>query len=74
MATAHDFSQRLPAAGTSQELTALTDTFNELMASLVAAEQATEGPTSRRSRDWRLRSTRATRTPPATPSASARCR
>jgi putative nucleotidyltransferase with HDIG domain len=42
MATAHDFSQRLPAAGTSQELTALTDTFNELMASLVAAEQATE--------------------------------
>ena len=42
MATAHDFSQRLPPAGTSQELTALTDTFNELMASLVAAEQATE--------------------------------
>jgi putative nucleotidyltransferase with HDIG domain len=42
MATAHDFSQRLPAAGTSQELTALTDTFNELMASLLAAEQATE--------------------------------
>jgi putative nucleotidyltransferase with HDIG domain len=42
MANAHDFSQRLPADGTSQELTALTDTFNELMGSLAAAEQATE--------------------------------
>jgi putative nucleotidyltransferase with HDIG domain len=42
LASAHDFSQRLPAPGTSLELNALTDTFNELMSSLVAAEQATE--------------------------------
>jgi putative nucleotidyltransferase with HDIG domain len=43
LASAHDFSQRLPPPDTSLELNVLTDTFNELMSSLAAAEQATEG-------------------------------
>jgi putative nucleotidyltransferase with HDIG domain len=42
VAEARDFSQRLPGSGTSLEVNALTDTFNQLMGSLAAAEQATE--------------------------------
>ena len=42
MARLHEFSRQLPRLGSSRELDALTDTFNELMASLVAAEAATE--------------------------------
>jgi putative nucleotidyltransferase with HDIG domain len=36
------FSQRLPLLGSSQELDALTTTFNEMMTSIVAAEEETE--------------------------------
>ena len=42
MASAQDRSLRLPRHGSSQELDALTDTFNELMSSLAAAEAETE--------------------------------
>jgi putative nucleotidyltransferase with HDIG domain len=42
MAKLHEFSRQLPRTGSSRELDTLTDTFNELMASLVAAEAATE--------------------------------
>jgi putative nucleotidyltransferase with HDIG domain len=42
MTTARDFSRRLPLSGSSQELDALTATFNEMMTSLVAAEEETE--------------------------------
>ena len=42
MTTAREFSRRLPPSGSSEELDALTGTFNEMMASLVAAEDETE--------------------------------
>jgi putative nucleotidyltransferase with HDIG domain len=41
MARLREFSHRLPRAGASQELDALTDTFNALTASLLAAENDT---------------------------------
>jgi putative nucleotidyltransferase with HDIG domain len=42
MSRLHEFSRQLPRLGSSRELDDLTDTFNELMRSLVAAEAATE--------------------------------
>jgi putative nucleotidyltransferase with HDIG domain len=42
MAATRAFTRRLPASGSSEELDALADTFNELMASLRAAEEQTE--------------------------------
>jgi len=42
MTSAREFSRRLPLSGSSQELDALTGTFNEMMTSLVAAEDETE--------------------------------
>ena len=42
MAAARSFTRRLPASGSSEELDALTDTFNELMTSLQTAEAQTE--------------------------------
>jgi putative nucleotidyltransferase with HDIG domain len=42
MARAREFSRSLPPSGSSRELDALTDTFNELMASLLAAESQTQ--------------------------------
>ena len=42
MTSAREFSRRLPLSGSSQELDALTGTFNEMMTSLVAAEGETE--------------------------------
>ncbi len=42
MTSAREFSRRLPPSGSSQELDALTGTFNEMMTSLVAAEDETE--------------------------------
>ena len=42
MAAAHDVTSRLPLTGSSREVDALTDTFNELMASVAAAEAQTE--------------------------------
>jgi len=42
MTSAREFSRRLPLSGSSQELDALTGTFNEMMTSLVAAENETE--------------------------------
>ncbi len=42
MTSAQDRSLRLPRHGSSQELDALTDTFNELMSSLASAEAETE--------------------------------
>ena len=42
MTSAQDRSLRLPRQGSSQELDALTDTFNELMSSLATAEAETE--------------------------------
>jgi putative nucleotidyltransferase with HDIG domain len=42
MAEARDFSQKVPRTGTSLELDAFTDTFNQMVASLQAAEAQTE--------------------------------
>jgi putative nucleotidyltransferase with HDIG domain len=42
MTSAREFSRRLPLSGSSQELDALTGTFNEMMTSLVVAEDETE--------------------------------
>jgi len=42
MTSAREFSRRLPLSGSSQELDALTGTFNEMMTSLVVAEGETE--------------------------------
>jgi putative nucleotidyltransferase with HDIG domain len=42
MARAREFTRSLPPSGSSRELDVLTDTFNELMASLEAAESQTE--------------------------------
>ena len=42
MTSAREFSRRLPLSGSSQELDALTGMFNEMMTSLVAAEEETE--------------------------------
>jgi HD-GYP domain-containing protein (c-di-GMP phosphodiesterase class II) len=42
MAHARDFSRALPVTGSSRELDALTDTFNQLIGSLASAEQQTE--------------------------------
>jgi putative nucleotidyltransferase with HDIG domain len=42
MASSHDVGARLPRTGSSQELDALTDTFNALMASVAEAEAQTE--------------------------------
>ena len=42
MAATHDVASRLPLTGSSLELDALTDTFNELMASVALAEAQTE--------------------------------
>jgi putative nucleotidyltransferase with HDIG domain len=43
MAASHDVTSRLPLTGSSRDLDALTDTFNELMASVALAEAQTEG-------------------------------
>ena len=62
----------LPLAGSSRELDALTDTFNELMASVAAGPRPRPRPrTPARSARSRLRSTRAIPTPPGTRIASA---
>jgi putative nucleotidyltransferase with HDIG domain len=42
IATTRDFESRLAPGGTSRELDALTDTFNQLMASVAAAEAETK--------------------------------
>jgi putative nucleotidyltransferase with HDIG domain len=42
MAATHDVTSRLPPTGSSREVDALTDTFNELMASVALAEAQTE--------------------------------
>ncbi len=42
MTSAREFSRRLPLSRSSQELDALTGTFNEMMTSLVVAESETE--------------------------------
>ena len=42
MAASHDVTSRLPRTGSSRELDALTDTFNDLMASVALAEAQTE--------------------------------
>ena len=42
MAASHDVTSRLPLTGSSRELDALTDTFNDLMASVALAEAQTE--------------------------------
>ena len=42
IATSRDFESRLPPGGSSQEVDALTDTFNQLMASVAAAEAETK--------------------------------
>lgn len=42
MARVRDFSRQLPRTGSSRELDTLTDTFNELMSSLGAAEAQSE--------------------------------
>lgn len=42
MAAAHDVDSRLPLTGSSLELDTLTDTFNDLMASVAEAESQTE--------------------------------
>ncbi len=42
MAATHDVTSRLPLTGSSRELDALTDTFNDLMASVALAEAQTE--------------------------------
>src|SRR5262249_7979542 len=39
MSLSHDVTRRLPLSGSSRELDALTTTFNELMASVAAAEE-----------------------------------
>jgi putative nucleotidyltransferase with HDIG domain len=42
MIASHDVDSRLPLSGSSRELDTLTDTFNALMASVVAAEAQTQ--------------------------------
>ena len=42
MAASHDVKARLPLTGSSREVDALTDTFNDLMASVATAEAQTE--------------------------------
>lgn len=42
MARARDFGRRLPSTGSARELDGLTDTFNQMMASISAAEAQTE--------------------------------
>ena len=42
MAASHDVNSRLPLTGSSREIDALTETFNELMASVALAEAQTE--------------------------------
>jgi len=42
MAASHDTDARLPLTGSSRELDTLTDTFNDLMASVAAAEAQTQ--------------------------------
>ena len=42
MAASHDVTSRLPLTGSSLEIDALTDTFNDLMASVALAEAQTE--------------------------------
>jgi putative nucleotidyltransferase with HDIG domain len=42
IAEAHDFSRKVPRTGSSLELDAFTDTFNQMVASLQAAEAQTE--------------------------------
>lgn len=42
MSTSRNFEARLPLTGSSRELDALTDTFNQLMGSVAAAEAQTE--------------------------------
>jgi putative nucleotidyltransferase with HDIG domain len=42
MAATHDVTSRLPLTGSSRELDALTETFNDLMASVALAEAQTE--------------------------------
>jgi putative nucleotidyltransferase with HDIG domain len=42
MASSRDVSSRLPLTGSSREIDALTDTFNDLMASVALAEAQTE--------------------------------
>jgi putative nucleotidyltransferase with HDIG domain len=42
MAEARDFSQKIPRTGSSRELDAFTDTFNQMVTSLQAAEAQTE--------------------------------
>ena len=67
MARARDFSRQLAVTGSSREVDGLSETFNQMMAAVAAADARRSSPTSARSRRSPRRSIAVTRTPPATP-------